>query len=211
MGIKRNSLPGGLARAIASELGAQAAAHEDAAPFGDTAGGADNPVDAIPIYGVDEARLRDDPKAALENARRIGWRTVTADVEDDAGGFALVDSYRSRGEADQVRVIRGPTVSGFAAAGTLAEAELDGEEAEFEPRILDFGTLGLTALWMHSPTATDRCWSLGTDRPELGDTASLLAEARRRADLQPRRGGDGGGTGTRRTASPTTAAAEGAR
>lgn len=163
---------------------------------GDLGGGVGKPgapVDAVPIYGINETQLRDDPSAALRDARPIGWRTVCADPEDETLGVALVDSYAAEGRADQVRVIRGPTVSRFAAAGTLAEDELEGGGAEFEPRILDFGTLGLTALWMHSPAVDDCFYPLGDQHAKQRNSEFVLDEAVRRAELQPRASETGGG------------------
>lgn len=191
MSISRSSLPKGVAKTIAAELGARAAVHgtelaalADGDSGGTGAGG--ELIDAVPIYGVEEALLRRDPKAALADARPIGWRTLCTDPTNTELGVALVDSYLREGERDQVRVIRGPMVSHFAAAGVLAEDELEGGKAEYEPRILDFGTLGLTALWLHSDKAADRFYPLGDEEAKRRNTRFVLEQAVRRARLQPR-------------------------
>lgn len=72
--------------------------------------------------------------------------------------------------------MRGPSVGRYGRAGQKAEQEAP-EDVAFEPRVLDFGVLGQSELWLHSPDAEDRFYSLGTAEPVCRDTKAVLAEA----------------------------------
>lgn len=140
-------------------------------PAGEEGGG--NPIaeasEPLPIYSIPIETLAYNPVAALGNAQRHGWRVITI----DAGGAQLVDLAGD--DARPVSVRRGASIRNLVNAGHLAEATL-AADTSYEPRVIDFTRLGMSALWMHSADSADQFFTLEPQSRHLsGET--LIEEA----------------------------------
>jgi hypothetical protein len=108
----------------------------------------------------------------------LGWRSTVV----DAKGAALVDYITNRGKV--TGVVHGPSVKRLENAGRKAEQDAPVDQ-NYEPRILTFGTLGMSELWLHSETAPDRFYSLSDDVPEASTAEVMLHRASSLANQQP--------------------------
>ena len=178
MPIRTSNAPHDITTKVADDLGALARTRGEASLFEDTGGGLTSPVASLPVYGIARTALEHGGDAALAAAEQIGWRYLIQDGE----GTGLVDHFGTVAGGSS-RVMRGPSVERYGKAGLVAEAEAPKDTA-FEPRVLDFGVLGQTELWLHSPDAEDRFYSLGAAEPARRDAAAVMAEALSRAARQ---------------------------
>lgn len=128
--------------------------------------------DPLPIFSVPIEALADETVSRVEDAVHRGWRVRTADAE----GEQLVDLAV---DGEPLAVRRGQSSSILLSAARLAEDAAD-PEASYEARLLDFGQLGLSALWLHREDGPDRFFSLDREPRERGED-ELLADASRRA------------------------------
>ena len=134
---------------------------------------------AYPLYAMPLAVVAStNPEGALKHAEILGWRSNVVDGE----GAALVDYFKD-GEG-VAGVVRGPSAQRLHDAGKRAEKEAPADQ-DFEPRILTFGTLGMTELWLHSQTGQDRFYSLTDDAPRPRSAEDVFKKASGLASQQP--------------------------
>ncbi|MBD8637861.1 MULTISPECIES: hypothetical protein [unclassified Sphingomonas] len=163
----------------------------------DAGGGASVPTGAgLPLYGMPlaaltEAALSDGSDAALGEARQLGWRYLIS----DARGPKIVDMLDQDGGKPAAMVIKGSLVDRFGKAGALAEE--DAPDRLFEARVLDFGRLGMSELWLHCEDGPDVFYSLATPEPSRREASEVLGEAGDRARRQARLSDGGGGKSKR--------------
>ena len=140
----------------------------------------------LPVYSIPQAALIDGVGDVLKYAQHSGWRVLTTGSD----GPQLVEIEKETHRALAVR--RGSSAGILQRAGMMAErvASID---VAYEPRILDFGRLGLSALWLHSDQSQDLFFTLESDPQEQSET-TILNEAMRRAHNR-REASDNGGSG----------------
>jgi hypothetical protein len=127
----------------------------------------------LPVYTIPMEALAEERPSTMDDASQSGWRVLTA----DSRGSQLVDVSATTAKPLSVR--KGRSVDMLTAAGQLAEDAAPPGTA-YEPRILDFGRLSLSALWLHSQAAGDLLFRLDS-KPAAVSPADFLAEASRRA------------------------------
>lgn len=155
----------------------------------DTGGGGAVPTGAaLPLYGMPLAALGKDslkngPEAAMTSAQQLGWRFLVS----DARGSKLVDLIDEAGGDPVAVTIKGPLVERFANAG--ARAESDQPDGHYDARVLDFGRLGMSELWLHCPDRADIFYSLSDPEPVRRDAAAVLEKAAARALRQGKSAG----------------------
>lgn len=165
--VRRAQVPAGM-RDFAVDIGGKPAQKAEASqPL---------PVYSIPIDVLAERGLAERGGKALSAAQQHGWRVLTS----DSRGVQLVDVAKDSELAVSVR--RGSSVAILAKAGAMAE-ERASADISYEPRILDFGRLGMSALWLHSDQGLDRFFTLELEPKERSE-AQLLNEAGARARVR---------------------------
>lgn len=174
MPIRAMNAPDDITAKIADDLGALARTRGEAS-LSDIGGSLGAPIVSLPVYGISRDLLERGGNAALGDAKQIGWRYLVQDRD----GAGLVDRFGTAADGSS-RIIRGSSVDRYGKAGLVAEAETP-ENIAFEPRVLDFGVLGQTELWLHSDHAEDRFYSLGAAEPVRRDGTTVMTEALRRA------------------------------
>jgi hypothetical protein len=189
MAILSSPAPAGLAERAAVEASSAAAgALEAEAVFGGELGATPSAAEPMPIYSIPLDVLASG-SPSLEMAEQHGWRVLTR----DNSGWRVVD-YAGREPARPASAIRGSRPAELLLQAGIRAAERDDGDATYEPRILEIGRLGFSALWLHSEEAPDRLYTLEDD-PRERTTEDLLAElaprARRRLDSAARRGMSG--------------------
>ena len=153
-----------------------------------TPSGASTP---LPIYSIPLAALASDP-APLQRAEQHGWRVLTR----DSSTWRLVDFARDRLVGAASLIQRAPAARRLLRAGVAAAAS-DRDDVIYEPRILEIGKVGFSALWLCAQgEAEDRFFTLA-DEPHEQDIDAVLLElaprARRRlaSSVAAAAGGDG--------------------
>lgn len=166
---------GHVARTVAAplDLGGQPPAPSKASP-------------PLPVYAISSASLIQSPDQALSTAEQSGWRVLTT----GDGESQVVDVEKGSNRALTVR--RGASADILARAGLIAEQAAD-PATNYEPRILDFGRLGLSALWLHSDVHADLFFTL-EPQPKQTSDVELIAEAERRARMRASSADLGGAT-----------------
>ncbi|MDT8278196.1 hypothetical protein RQ734_19185 [Roseomonas mucosa] len=160
--------PDEMIQAVSNELHALNTASQALDRGQDDQGGAAGiPAKSLPIFGLKADDLReiapqDDPRGNIlaEKAQELGWRFL---VHESGGTASLVDCSppQEQGGKPSSMVIRGPSVERFQLAVEKA-TEKTPEGLKLEPRVLDFGPLGMTELWLHGiPEVEDLFYSLG--------------------------------------------------
>lgn len=123
----------------------------------------------VPIFAVDLTRLRDAGAAALDEARRTGWRYL---VEHEARLHAI--DLPEGGEREPI-VLAGDEISKNLAKAARKAAGIADPTIDYEPRILDLNLIGNSVLWLHSAgdPAADRFVSLAANPSEIKCEALL--------------------------------------
>lgn len=140
---------------------------------------------ALPVYSIPQAALAEGGDV-LKYAQHSGWRVLTTGGDESQ----LVEIEKDTHRALSVR--RGSSAVILKRAGMMAE-RMASRDVAYEPRILDFGRLGMSALWLHSDQSPDLFFTLEPD-PQAQLEATLLNEAIRRAHSR-RDTSDNGGAG----------------
>lgn len=128
--------------------------------------------DPLPIYTIAIETLANELPSQIADASHQGWRVRTVDAQ----GEQLVDLGET-GEPLAVR--RGQSTEILKRSVALAEQVVEPDVA-YEARLLDFGQLGLSALWLYQEHGADRFFSLDREPHELKED-DLLADASARA------------------------------
>jgi hypothetical protein len=126
----------------------------------------------LPVYSIPLKRLAELGVEGLSEARQQGWRVFVGDGADSR----TVDVGAEDMTAKSVRT--GSYGAMVAQASALAES-LAAEDIDYEARILDFGRLGMSALWLHAPQA-DKFFTV-EPIPQERSTAEYLELAAQRA------------------------------
>lgn len=133
---------------------------------------------ALPLFSVPLAVLAKRGPEALGKAKRRGWRLLV----DEGGTVKLVDHINKTGVAS---MSSGSALDHLLAAGEKAAREIEADEATYQPRVLEFGRLGRSALWLHAPDpeVKDRFFTVSAE-PEEVSGADFLAEAAEQAQAR---------------------------
>jgi hypothetical protein len=178
MAIAPPTAPGAIARAALQEASLARGLNQPqsvASALVDVGGGRKAEAaaaDPLPVYSIPIEDLAHDRHSHATDAIQHGWRVRTV----DSHGEQLVDLAR---EGAPVAVRRGVSGNILARAADLAESTAD-PGVDYEARLLDFGQLGLSALWLHHDADDDRFYILGRQPRELKED-ELISEAERRA------------------------------
>ena len=134
----------------------------------------------LPIYGLPQSQLTvealNDVAGALAAVRRLGWRFYVVDMN----GSRLVDLLDRPGKPPPIALtVEGPSVDRFAEAGHYAEQ--DAPDRRFRPRVLEFGRLGMSELWLHGQGGDDLFYSLTDAAPTRRSAAEVFRDAAQRA------------------------------
>lgn len=127
----------------------------------------------LPVYTIPMEALAEKRPSSLDDAVQHGWRVLTR----SGTGAQLVDLSAVTGKPLAVR--RGRSVDILTKAATLA-ALSSPDDIDYEPRLIDFGRLGLSALWLHSDTNPDFLFRLDGE-PRKTSEVDFLDDATRRA------------------------------
>jgi len=174
MTIVAKAAPGNVAEAALRETAASAGAAARSLNYAETGGGppATTSSAPLPVFSIPIGSLAAEQGDLLGAAVQTGWRVLTT----HGSARQLVD-LDMEGSPRMVR--RGNAAAMVIRAGSLAEASVTGT-TPFEPRVLDFGRLGMSALWLHDSSGDDRFFTL-EDEPREIDAAELLGRAAGRA------------------------------
>jgi hypothetical protein len=160
-------------RLVSSGFRSPFASMKSEAEIGGQAPNTQNPSRPLPVYSISPETLIKYGSKSLPYAAQHGWRVITMNNDGDQ----LVDISSTSYKPISVR--RGSSAAILAQASILAEKRL-AADVSYEPRVLDFGRLGMSALWLHRKDGDDRFFTLETEPKEQSEQ-ELLGEAQSRA------------------------------
>ncbi len=180
MTIIARDAPSYVAKAALKETAASAGAAAHSLNYAEAGGGPPTTTSSppLPVFSIPIGSLAADQGNLLDAAVQKGWRVLTT----HGSAQQLVD-LDMEGSPRMVR--RGNAAAMMIRAGSIAETSVVGT-TPFEPRVLDFGRLGMSALWLHDAAGGDRFFTLEDDPREI-DAAELLGKAAGRASRRMNR------------------------